>query len=127
MTDKKSLTFCIDWMRGRAEHTPMPTSRATMESIVDYLEELESLQETLDMYGGWDGIDAVYQKLEDLRTPDPQADRPRTNSDVIRAMSDEELVKFLGRGKKPWCLGLNCNSEDACAKCIDEWLKQEAH
>ena len=67
MTDKKPLTFCIDWMRGRAEHTPMPASRATMESIVDYLEELESLKETLDMYGGWDGINAVYQKRESLK------------------------------------------------------------
>lgn len=82
MTDKKPLTFCIDWIRGRAEHTPMPASRATMESIVDYLEELESLKETLDMYGGWDGINAVYQELEDLKTTDQQAERPRTNGDV---------------------------------------------
>ena len=75
MTNKKPLAFCIDWMRGRAEHTPMPASRATMESIVDYLEELEDLKETLD----------------------PQADRPQTNGDIIRAMSDEELVDPDGK------------------------------
>lgn len=80
MTDKKPLTFCIDWMRGRAEHTPMPASRATMESIAAYLEE-----------------------LEDLKTPDPQADRPRTNGDVIRAMSEYK-----------------------CQECVDDWLKREA-
>ena len=67
MTNKKPLAFCLDWMRNRAEHTPMPASRSTMESIVDYLEELESLKETLDMYGGWNGINAVYQKLEGLK------------------------------------------------------------
>lgn len=159
MTDKKPLTFCVDWMRGRAERTPMPASRATMESIVDYLEELESLKETLDMYGGWDGINAVYQKLEDLKTTDPKADvqtaactgqncpmqastvdpancacaetcrwatRPRTNGDVIRAMSDEGLVKLLVRKAKPWCAGLRCKEDYDCRTCIDRWLKREA-
>lgn len=127
MTDKKPLTFCVDWMRSRAEHTPMPASRATMESIVDYLEELESLKETLDMYGGWNGINAVYQKLESLRVPDPQADRPRTNSDVIRAMSDEELAKLLVRKDGPWCAGLRCKEDYDCRTCIDRWLKREAN
>lgn len=101
--DKKPLTFCIDWMRGRAGHTPMPASRATMESIVDWLEELES-----------------------LKTPDPQADRPRTNGDVIRAMSDEGLVKLLVRKAKPWCAGLRCKEDYDCRTCIDRWLKREA-
>ena len=126
MLDKKPLTFCIDWMRGRAERTPMPASRATMESIVDYLEELESLKETLDMYGGWDGINAVYQKLEGLKTPDPQADCPRTNGDVIRAMSDEGLVKLLAMKDGPWCAGLRCKEDYDCRTCIDRWLKREA-
>lgn len=58
-TAAKSLTFCIDWMRSRAEHTPMPASRATMESIVARLEELES-----------------------LKTADQQAERPRANGDA---------------------------------------------
>lgn len=77
MPDKKPLTFCIDWMRSRAEHTPMPASRATMESIVAYLEELES-----------------------LKTTDQQAERPRTNGDVApvvhgRWISWEEAGNFV--------------------------------
>lgn len=127
MTDKKPLTFCIDWMRGRAGHTPMPASRATMLSIVDWLEELESLKETLGMYGGWDGINAVYQKLEGLKTTDQQATRPRTNGDTIRAMSDEELVKLLVRKDGPWCASLRCKEDYDCRTCIDRWLKREAN
>ena len=61
MPDKKPLTFCIDWMRSWAEHTPMPASRATMLSIVAYLEELGS-----------------------LKMANQQAERPQTNGDVIR-------------------------------------------
>lgn len=105
MTDKKPLAFCVDWMRGRAERTPMPASRATMESIVAYLEELES-----------------------LRTPNPQADRPRTNGDVIRAMSDEGLACIIARGD--WlcdmdeaCYGL---TKVGCRKHALAWLKREA-
>lgn len=127
MTDKKPLTFCIDWMRGRERHTPMSASRATMESIVAWLEELESLKETLDMYGGWDGINAVYQKLEGLKMTDQQATRPRTNGDTIRAMSDEGLVKLLVRKDGPWCAGLRCKEDYDCRTCIDRWLKREAH
>lgn len=105
MPDKKPLTFCIDWMRGRAEHTPMPASRATMESIVAYLEELEG-----------------------LKTADQQATRPRTNGDVIRAMSDEELSGILARGDylcgmDEACYGLE---KDACRKHALAWLKREA-
>lgn len=129
MPDKKPLTFCIDWMRSRAEHTPMPASRATMLSIVAYLEELESLKETLDMYGGWDGINAVYQKLEDLKTTGQQAERPRTNGDTIRAMSDEELAGILARGDylcgmDEACYGM---AKDGCRKHAMAWLKREAH
>lgn len=128
MPDKKPLTFCIDWMRSRAEHTPMPASRATMLSIVAYLEELESLKETLDMYGGWDGINAVYQKLEDLKTTGQQATRPRTNGDVIRAMSDEELAGILARGDYLCAMDEACYgmAKDGCRKHAMAWLKREA-
>lgn len=128
MPDKKPLTFCIDWMRSRAEHTPMPASRATMLSIVAYLEELESLKETLDMYGGWDGINAVYQKLEDLKTTGQQAERPRTNGATIRAMSDEELAGILARGDYLCGMDEACYgfTDDACRKHAIAWLKREA-
>ena len=105
MPDKKPLTFCIDWMRSREEHTPMPASRATMLSIVAYLEELES-----------------------LKTTDQQAERPQTNGDVIRAMSDEELAGILARGDYLCDMDEACYgfTDDACRKHAIAWLKREA-
>ena len=136
MLDKKPLTFCIDWMRGRAERTPMPASRATMESIVDWLEELESLKETLDPKSDIQTAACTGQNCPmQASTVDPAncactgtcrwATRPRTNGDVIRAMSDEELVKLLVRKNGPWCAGLRCKEDYDCRTCIDRWLKRE--
>lgn len=93
MPDKKPLTFCIDWMRGRAEHTPMPASRATMLSIVAYLEELEGLKETPDPKSDIQAAVCTGQNCPmQASTADPAncacvetcrwATRPRTNGDV---------------------------------------------
>lgn len=136
MLDKKRLTFCIDWMRGRAERTPMPASRATMESIVDWLEELESLK-TPDPKADVQTTACTGRNCPmQVETVDPAncacagtcrwATRPRTNGDVIRAMSDEGLVKLLVRKAKPWCAGLRCKEGYDCRTCIDRWLKREA-
>lgn len=139
MTDKKPLTFCIDWMRGRAERTPMPASRATMESIVDYLEELESLK-TPDPKSDVQTTACTGQNCPmQASTVDPAncactgtcrwATRPRTNGDVIRAMSDEELAGILARGDYLCAMDEVCYwmVKDACRKHALEWLKREAH
>lgn len=139
MTDKKPLTFCIDWMRGRAEHTPMPASRATMESIVAYLEELEGLKETPDPKSDIQTAVCTGQNCPmQASAVDPAncactetcrwATRPRTNGDVIRAMSDEELAGILARGDylcgmDEACYGL---TKDGCRKHAMAWLKREA-
>ena len=56
--------------------------------------------------------------------------RPQTNADRIRAMSDEELAKFIPDwsytnackcDEQPY---VDCNNE--CEKCVLEWLKQPA-
>lgn len=53
-----------------------------------------------------------------------------TNADRIRAMSDEELVKFIGHNslcdqiqnnERNWC-----ESQGVCNNCLVEWLKQPA-
>ena len=55
---------------------------------------------------------------------------PKTNADRIRAMTDEELEKFIPDwsytnackcGEKPY---VACNNE--CEKCVSEWLQQPA-
>ena len=56
--------------------------------------------------------------------------KPQTNADRIRAMSDEELAKFIPDwsytnackcDEQPY---VDCNNE--CEKCVLEWLKQPA-
>ena len=57
-------------------------------------------------------------------------EKPQTNADSIRAMSDEELAKILVDG---FCCNL-CKYKDTnrwdcpeeCEKCCVEWLKQPA-
>lgn len=111
MPDKKPLTFCIDWMRSRAEHTPMPASRATMESIVAWLEELEGLKETPDPKSDIQTAVCTGQNCPmQASTADPAncacvetcrwATRPRTNGDVApvvhgRWISWEKAENFV--------------------------------
>lgn len=49
--------------------------------------------------------------------------QPRTNADCIRAMSDEELAKFLNVAGCP-CPEKDCRP--TCEVCIEEWLQQPA-
>ena len=69
--------------------------------------------------------------IRELRKAMEQEQKPMTNADRIRAMSDEELCDFLH--KKTWL----CESHQLCVDCpkyhkekgclsTDEWLKQPA-
>ena len=58
--------------------------------------------------------------------------KPQTNADRIRAMSDEELAKWIDWlfGRCEWCdtdkmASNDCNDVE-CTHCILEWLKQPA-
>ena len=56
------------------------------------------------------------------------AGRKMSNADGIRAMSDEDLMRFLLRvgtlENRPWCDDEPCNNR-YCSECITEWLKEE--
>lgn len=71
----------------------------------------------------------VSARLENGETTDPShwKAKPQTNADRIRAMSDEELAKFLGEYQfadmcDEGCE--NCTYHGDCDKRILEWLKQ---
>ena len=56
-------------------------------------------------------------------------EKPQTNADRIRAMSDEELEKAIGH--RSLCCYIQdetnfCNERESCGDCIKEWLKQPA-
>lgn len=52
--------------------------------------------------------------------------RPQTNADRVRAMSDEELAKFLFGVKANYCDGSCSNVWDVdCPACALKWLKKE--
>ena len=57
--------------------------------------------------------------------------KPKTNADRIRALSDEELAKFMD--ERNACLRPNlrteaeCEQYEDCEQCWRDWLKQEAN
>lgn len=62
--------------------------------------------------------------------PDDEDETIVTNRDKIRAMSDEELARFIVR--KSQCpdgytsvFGPHCVEENGCEECWLEWLKME--
>lgn len=65
-----------------------------------------------------------------------ESERPKTNGDRVRAMSDEELVKFFSRCivscgsvciEKEGCYdGKSCYDIKSCYDGMLAWLKQEA-
>lgn len=90
-------------------------------------------------YGDWDA-DGCTCKLDGLLVPDPRIgcnyrkadeDKPMTNGDRIRAMTDEELSVFLG-GIADNCSYNTCDNCPLYGACVDvplsrdKWLRQEA-
>lgn len=70
-----------------------------------------------------------YKVDECNHTDCPYRTEPMTNADSIRAMSDEELCKFLGEYKffdicEEGCDSCTYNGD--CDKRLLEWLKQPA-
>lgn len=55
-------------------------------------------------------------------------DKPTTNADRIRAMSDEELAGFSMENCPPkkFDRELGCRISKPCVQCVFEWLKQPA-
>lgn len=58
----------------------------------------------------------------------PQATPPKRNADRIRAMTDEDLAKFLSESATDKCAPghYDCYPWDHCAECWLDWLRQEA-
>ena len=60
----------------------------------------------------------------------PVVDKPKTNADRIRAMSDEELAEFLSRGLKEPCdccqlaIFEGACTETLCEDAMVKWLQQ---
>lgn len=64
-----------------------------------------------------DALEAKW-KLESQRKV-----KPKTNSDRIRAMTDNEMAKIINRGCPPG--GSKCN--DRCGLCWLSWLRSPAN
>lgn len=55
--------------------------------------------------------------------------KPMTNADQIRAMSDKELVEFIGHDSlcdRIQCEGTWCEEHAVCGNCLTVWLQQPA-
>lgn len=75
-------------------------------------------------------IQCRYVDVNDRPQPSNWKPHPMTNGDRIRAMTDDELAKFIPDwsytnackcDEQPY---VDCNNE--CEKCVAEWLKQTA-
>ena len=74
----------------------------------------------------------VYDPVDGFIPDDdsPEEQKPMTNADKIRAMTDEELSDFIGTHD---CLDCPLNNEDSwcdsrgktCHEIVLNWLKQE--
>ena len=76
------------------------------------------------------GLANCQDKEQMARYIEEHQPKPMTNADRIRAMTDEELAKFIPNWsytdackcvEKPY---VDCNNE--CEKCVSEWLQQPA-
>ena len=75
-----------------------------------------------------------YKVEECNQTDCPYRTEPITNADRIRAMSDEELAKYLfdveqGNFTIDCCDDRFCDTQNCCHDCTDaaiKWLKQPA-
>ena len=76
------------------------------------------------------GLANCQDKEQMARYIEEHQPKSMTNGDRIRAMTDEELAKFIPNWsytdackcvEKPY---VDCNNE--CEKCVSEWLQQPA-
>lgn len=91
-----------------------------------YCEYLFAIGNRSPCYGCKKGSNFELSKIYDVKPA--QSYKPMTNGDRIRAMSDEELAKFIpdwsytNACKLSEEVYIDCNNE--CEKCVAEWLKQ---
>ena len=67
-----------------------------------------------------------YKVDECNHTDCPYRTEPITNADRIRAMSDEELVKFIEDTQIAGCPDPARSCRASCKDCIMDWLQQPA-
>ncbi len=59
----------------------------------------------------------------------PIEDKPMTNGDSVRGMSDKELVEFIGHNSlcdRIQREGTWCEEHAVCENCLTVWLQQPA-
>lgn len=67
-----------------------------------------------------DGLPCIFS--EDC--VEPEEPKPMTNADWLRAMSVEELAKFLDDCTESGCVCPARDCRTTCQKCIEDWLKE---
>lgn len=99
---------------------------------MDKAEAIKRLEDLINTWGGepfvQESVDAFKLAIVALREQEQREQKPMTNADRIRAMTDEELaveIHAYTMHYAPWC-DYHCENEgdDGCDKCIEKWLKQ---
>ena len=68
----------------------------------------------------------IAQRKGICRTCHGSGEMPMTNADRIRAMTDEELVKFIEDAQVEGCPDPARSCRESCQECIMDWLHQPA-
>lgn len=80
--------------------------------------------------GDCDSLDEIVEKLAEYE--DKEEQKPQTNADRIRAMSDKELAHWINlNADEDFAYEHCCSAEwrktpcnNKCVACLAEWLKQ---
>lgn len=111
---------CFDG--GKLEHKDLPDAiyAKWCDREINYLWSYETSipHETFRIYE--DGDYWCVGIVCDINKP------KQTNADRIRAMSDDELAKFLEDSNTAGCVCPSRNCRSTCNQCIVEWLKEPA-
>lgn len=72
-------------------------------------------------------IECKYIEVNGKKEPSNWKQRPRTNAERIRAMTDDELIALLKEFSAFSCIFPDKDCEEAsCVECVTNWLKEIA-
>lgn len=104
-------------------------TEAARDLAISSLRQMDYLIETHQVIEIKDVPDEVLAQIQEGLGAGKICILERTNADRIRAMSDEELARFIPNWSYTDACKcgehyVGCNNE--CEKCVAEWLKQPA-
>ncbi len=107
-----------------------------MDNLQKAIETVQDMLDVVDSHGSCyvykhNGGDARLRNVLDCLKAQQEREnqKPVTNADRIRAMSDKELAEFIGNDSlcdRIQSEGIWCEEHPVCENCLTVWLQQPA-